>query len=80
LRLSDALVLVAVKHRTRADDAEQIIDEASRLAINFLGTIVVPPNRTVHTTEVHPEGARRSAVRSEARGFEAETLFPVAKP
>lgn len=80
LRLSDALVLVAVKHRTRADDAEQIIDEASRLAINFLGTIVVPPNRTVHTTEVHPEGARRSSVRSEARGFEAETLFPVAKP
>lgn len=80
LRLSDALVLVAVKRRTRADDAEQILDEASRLEINFLGSIIVPHNRVARVSGVGTGAAERGASEADADGFDVESLFPVAKP
>ncbi|HYI33590.1 MAG TPA: hypothetical protein VEX88_09030 [Glaciibacter sp.] len=80
LRLSDALVLVAVKKRTRADDAEQILDEASRLDINFLGSILVPHNRISRMTGAQAPAPERAAVASDSTGFDVETLFPVSKP
>ena len=80
LRLSDALILVAVKHRTRANDAEQILDEASRLGIDFLGTIAVPPNRISCTTVGPPGAPRPAAARSAASRFNLKTLYARSLP
>jgi capsular polysaccharide biosynthesis protein len=80
LRISDAVLLVAVKHRTRADDAEQIVDEASRLAIKFLGTITVPLGRIARTTAESRGAPRRTTVRSAATRFSPKTLFARSLP
>ena len=80
LRLSDALLLVAVKHRTRADDTEKILDEASGLAINFLGTITVPHDRTARTTAEPPGAPELAAARPAATRFGIKTLFARSLP
>ncbi|TFD14063.1 hypothetical protein [Cryobacterium sp. TMT4-10] len=88
LRLSDALVLIAVKHRTRADDAEQILDEASRLAITFLGTVLVPHDRIVRTQVEDPAVDGRAAPMADSVDVDTHTdadadsdsLLPAAKP
>ncbi|MFO7690906.1 MAG: hypothetical protein R6W83_10210 [Cryobacterium sp.] len=80
LRLSDALLLIAVKRRTRADDAEQLLDEASRLGVKFLGTITVPHNRGAHATSEPPGAPRRAVIRSESTPVNLKTLFARSLP
>jgi len=81
LRLSDALVLVAVKHRTRADDARQVLEEASRLAVSFLGTVLVPRNRTaIRPHHEDPAADQPAADTAEAVSGDVDALLPIAEP
>ena len=80
LRRSDALVLVAVTHRSRADDAEQILEEASRLAIPFLGTVLVPHNRITAAQGEDPAVPDLTDTRTGSVGYDVTALLPVAEP